>query len=442
MTTPGGPAVAEEQHRSEQPAAGARRRGPGVQRGGRPRPMRCAGCTRHLRRRSSRSRSASPSPTTPAPTARSRSPRRLAAELPGVEVLRPGARRAAAARCARRGWRSDAPVLAYMDVDLSTDLAALLPLVAPLISGHSDLAIGTRLSPRRRGWSAAPKREVISRCYNLMLRGDAGRPVLRRAVRLQGDPRRRRRSGCCRWSRTPAGSSTPSCWCSPSAAGLRIHEVPVDWVDDPDSRVDIVATATRRPRRHRPAAARAGHRTAAARRAARAARPRPLRPPRAGRAAPGAGRARWSGSPPIGVASHRWPTCCCSCCCAARSGAQAANLVALLLTAIANTAANRRFTFGVRGRRRRGPRTSSQGLVVFGLGLALTSGVAGACCTRSPPTPPAAVELGGAASPPTLLATAAALRAASAAGCSPDDVAPRRASAARSSSPRSPATPR
>src|ERR1700724_3827140 len=41
---------------------------------------------------------------------------------------------------------SDAPVLAYMDVDLSTDLAALAPLVAPLVSGHSDLAIGSRLA--------------------------------------------------------------------------------------------------------------------------------------------------------------------------------------------------------------------------------------------------------------------------------------------------------
>jgi glycosyltransferase involved in cell wall biosynthesis len=42
--------------------------------------------------------------------------------------------------------QSDAAVLAYMDVDLSTDLGALLPLVAPLISGHSDLAIGSRLA--------------------------------------------------------------------------------------------------------------------------------------------------------------------------------------------------------------------------------------------------------------------------------------------------------
>jgi putative flippase GtrA len=53
-------------------------------------------------------------------------------------------------------------------------------------------------------------------------------------------------------------------------------------------------------------------------------------------------------------------------------GAQAANLTALLVTAIANTAANRRLTFGVRG----GTHTRSQleGLVVFGIGLGLTSG--------------------------------------------------------------------
>src|SRR6201999_3096245 len=64
---------------------------------------------------------------------------------------------------------SDTEVLGYMDVDLSTDLNALLPLVAPLISGHSDLAIGRPLrydSPGVR----APKREVISRGYNLLVR--------------------------------------------------------------------------------------------------------------------------------------------------------------------------------------------------------------------------------------------------------------------------------
>ncbi len=64
---------------------------------------------------------------------------------------------------------SDAAVLAYMDVDLSTDLNALAPLVAPLVSGHSDLAIGTRLSRGSRVVRGA-KREIISRCYNLILR--------------------------------------------------------------------------------------------------------------------------------------------------------------------------------------------------------------------------------------------------------------------------------
>src|SRR3954451_18285722 len=95
--------------------------------------------------------------------------RRIAAELPSVEVLelpRPG--RGGALRTAWLG--SDASVLVYMDVDLSTDLAALMPLVAPLISGHSDLAVGTRLARSARVVRGL-RREVISRGYTLLLRG-------------------------------------------------------------------------------------------------------------------------------------------------------------------------------------------------------------------------------------------------------------------------------
>ncbi len=64
---------------------------------------------------------------------------------------------------------SAATVVAYMDVDLSTDLDALLPLVAPLVSGHSDVAIGTRLASGSRV-VRGPRREAISRGYNLILR--------------------------------------------------------------------------------------------------------------------------------------------------------------------------------------------------------------------------------------------------------------------------------
>jgi hypothetical protein len=56
-----------------------------------------------------------------------------------------------------------------MDVDLSTDLDALLPLVAPLLTGHSDVAIGTRLASASRV-VRGPKREAISRSYNLIVR--------------------------------------------------------------------------------------------------------------------------------------------------------------------------------------------------------------------------------------------------------------------------------
>jgi len=73
------------------------------------------------------------------------------------------------------------------------------------------------------------------------------------------------------------------------------------------------------------------------------------------------------------------------------TGAQVANLVALLLTAVGNTAANRRLTFGVTGRRNAG-RQQLEGLVVFGLGLALTSGAL-ALLGAATATPSRLVEL-------------------------------------------------
>jgi glycosyltransferase involved in cell wall biosynthesis len=108
----------------------------------------------------------------------------LALERALPEVTAVHLREKGRGRALRATWSaSDAPVLAYMDVDLSTDLAALLPLVAPLISGHSDLAIGSRLSRGSRV-VRGPKREVISRCYNLILRGTL-------AARFQAARRRR-----------------------------------------------------------------------------------------------------------------------------------------------------------------------------------------------------------------------------------------------------------
>ena len=136
---------------------------------------------------------------------------------------------------------SDAPVLVYMDVDLSTDLAALAPLVAPLVSGHSDLAIGTRLGRGSRVVRGA-KREIISRCYNLILKSalaagfsdaQCGFKAIRADVARQLLP----------YVTDTGWFFDTELLVLAERSGLRIHEVPVDWVDDPDSRVDIVATA-------------------------------------------------------------------------------------------------------------------------------------------------------------------------------------------------------
>src|SRR3954462_7421481 len=93
--------------------------------------------------------------------------RRLPAVLPAVSHLRLEAK--GRGRALRAAWSSSpARVVCYMDVDLSTDLRGLLPLVAPLLSGHSDLAIGSRLAYGARV-VRGPKRELISRAYNRLL---------------------------------------------------------------------------------------------------------------------------------------------------------------------------------------------------------------------------------------------------------------------------------
>src|SRR3954466_12202646 len=81
----------------------------------------------------------------------------LAAEFPRVQAVHLD--RKGRGLALRSVWGdSDADVVAYMDVDLSTRLDGFLPLVAPLISGHSDLAIGSRLA-RSAAVVRGPKRE-------------------------------------------------------------------------------------------------------------------------------------------------------------------------------------------------------------------------------------------------------------------------------------------
>jgi putative flippase GtrA len=259
----------------------------------------------------------------------------LADELPGVTMLRLEAK--GRGRALRAAWSaSNARVVCYMDVDLSTDLHALLPLLAPLLSGHSEVAIGSRLARGSRV-TRGPKREFISRTYNRLLRltlharfsdaqcgfkavrGDV-LPELLEAVRDQS------------WF------FDTELLIAAQRRGMRIHEVPVDWVDDPDSRVDIVSTAVGDLR----GVARLAMATPVARFAA------------------------------IGVVSTL-AYALLFLLLAGAVGSAGASAVALGVTAVGNTAANRRITFGIRGREGL-LRQQVAGLFVFLLALALTNG--------------------------------------------------------------------
>ncbi|MGJ6965709.1 glycosyltransferase [Streptosporangium sp. G11] len=283
----------------------------------------------------------------------------LSRELSHVRALRLDAK--GRGRALRRAWSaSDADVVSYMDVDLSTDLDAFLPLVAPLLSGHSDLAIGTRLS-RGSNVVRGPKREFISRTYNLLLRSAMGARFSDaqcgfKAVRTE-----------IAQALLPAVEDEE--WFFDTELlllaeqhGLRIHEVPVDWVDDPDSRVDIARTAVDDLR----GMARVARKTLSG--AARIPVPPRVRGARLPR-----GMARQLPSFAVIGAICTLAHLILFVTLRLVMPAVVANGVALLVTAVANTAANRRFTFGVTGRTG-ALRHQLEGGLAFLVGLLLSTG--------------------------------------------------------------------
>jgi glycosyltransferase involved in cell wall biosynthesis len=258
----------------------------------------------------------------------------LAWDLPGVLPLR--LERKGRGRALRAAWSlSDVQVVCYMDVDLSTDLRGLLPLVAPLLSGHSDLAIGTRLAHGARV-VRGPKREVISRGYNRLLRtvlrarfsdAQCGFKAVRADLLEDLLPE----------VRDDGWFFDTELLVVAQRRGLRIHEVPVDWIDDPDSRVKIVRTALDDLRG-------------------------------VGRLMASAPLARFAAVGVVSTVAHALLFLALR----GALGAAGANALALALTAIGNTAANRRFTFRVRGRAGL-LRHHLRGGLVFALTLALTN---------------------------------------------------------------------
>ena len=166
---------------------------------------------------------------------------RLSREYPGVSPFRLEQRGRGLAL--RTTWlASDADIVAYMDVDLSTDLEALKPLVGAVTEQGYDIAIGSRLIRGARVELRPLKREITSRGYSFLFRSmfftgfrDAQcgfKAVNRRAVDelvplIENN----------RWF------FDTELLILAEANGFRIREIPVHWTDDPDTRVKILGTA-------------------------------------------------------------------------------------------------------------------------------------------------------------------------------------------------------
>jgi putative flippase GtrA len=220
------------------------------------------------------------------------------------------------------------------------------------------------------------KREVISRCYNLLLRttmavsfsdAQCGFKAMRRDVAdrllplIEDD----------RWF------FDTELLILAERAGLRVHEVPVDWTDDPDSKVNILRTALDDLRGMvRVSAALARHRIpieAVYRELGRGPLPGAVPP------GPTAQLVRFAIVGGFSTLAYALLYLLAL----PLLGAQAGNFLALLITAIANTWANRWFTFGVTGGARL-VRQHAQALAVFALAWGITAGSLAALNAATP----------------------------------------------------------
>ena len=145
-------------------------------------------------------------------------------------------------RALKQVWQnSPADILAYMDVDLSTSLDDFLPMIQPLVAGEAGVAIGSRLLKDSKT-SRGLKREFISRCYNNIIKwtsrtkfsdAQCGFKAIRRDVAAKFLLKIKDNE----WF------FDTELLIKTERVGVPIHEQPVTWIEDADSRVKIVKTA-------------------------------------------------------------------------------------------------------------------------------------------------------------------------------------------------------
>ncbi|MBI4216126.1 MAG: glycosyltransferase family 2 protein [Chloroflexi bacterium] len=144
-------------------------------------------------------------------------------------------------RALRRAWtESAASVVCYMDVDLSTGLEALPPLIRAITHEGYSVATGSRLKQGAQ-IKRSFKREVLSRGYNLLIKllfwpqfsdAQCGFKAASRQVVVELVP----------LIQDQAWFFDTELLLLAERKGHRIKDIPVRWVEDPDSRVKLAST--------------------------------------------------------------------------------------------------------------------------------------------------------------------------------------------------------
>jgi glycosyltransferase involved in cell wall biosynthesis len=161
--------------------------------------------------------------------------RGLAAEDPdGVGVLH--LERKGRGRALKQAWlESRADAMCYMDVDLSTDLEDVVPLLRAVLDEGFEVAYGSRLA-RRASIERSLRREVNSRGYNALIRllfwtkfsdAQCGFKAISREAAQRLLPH----------VRDTEWFFDTELLILAEKSGCKLREVPVRWVEDPDSRV-------------------------------------------------------------------------------------------------------------------------------------------------------------------------------------------------------------
>lgn len=147
-------------------------------------------------------------------------------------------------RALKKAWlESESDIRFYMDVDLSTRLDALMPLIEALESGEYQVATGSRLMKGSEVVNRKLQREITSRVYNLMHRVMFFSPFKDAQCGFKGITREAAES-CIPLVQNNNWFFDTELLIIAAKSGYKIKSHPVHWEDDPDTRVNVTATAT------------------------------------------------------------------------------------------------------------------------------------------------------------------------------------------------------